>query len=102
MNMILSAISDFDHIHAICLLMRSNDARLTVNLSYCLSELLLRLHREAVDNICFFFTNSRGTFYRPGDSLTVLQVFLERLKSRGIVVKTERDNTLCLTTRPIA
>ena len=77
---ILSHIKRYDSIHAICILLKPNNARLTVIFRYCINELLTHFHKGAVDNIIFCFTNSRSTFYCPGDTLPPLQKLLKEHK----------------------
>uniref|UniRef100_A0AC34GTH8 G domain-containing protein n=1 Tax=Panagrolaimus sp. ES5 TaxID=591445 RepID=A0AC34GTH8_9BILA len=94
---ILNAIAPYKHLHAICFLFKSNEARMTLSFRYCISELLLQLHRDAVHNIVFFFTNSRGTFYKPGDTIVPLQAFLGEIhKKHGLQVNLEKKNIFCL------
>ena len=64
-------------IHAVVVLLKPNNARLTVALRFCVLELLRHLHKSLQSNITFAFNNSRGTFYEPGDTLPVLKEFLE-------------------------
>lgn len=77
---ILNAISTYKEIHGICLLFKSNENRLDTSFRYCLSEILLQLHRSALQNMVFFFTYARTSFYRPGDILTTLTTFINDLK----------------------
>uniref|UniRef100_A0AC34GNA9 G domain-containing protein n=1 Tax=Panagrolaimus sp. ES5 TaxID=591445 RepID=A0AC34GNA9_9BILA len=69
---ILYALAQYQEIHAICFLFKANEARLTDSFRYCISELLLQLHKDAVKNIIFFFTNSSVSNYKPGDSYVPL------------------------------
>ena len=70
-------------------MLKPNNARLTVIFRYCINELLVHLHKGAVDNIIFCFTNSRSTFYCPGDTLPPLQ---KLLKEHGLnILDTEDD-----------
>ena len=73
---ILIHIKRYERIHAICILLKPNNARLTVIFRYCINELLTHFHKGAVENILFCFTNSRSTFYCPGDTLPPLQRLL--------------------------
>uniref|UniRef100_A0AC35GU78 G domain-containing protein n=1 Tax=Panagrolaimus sp. PS1159 TaxID=55785 RepID=A0AC35GU78_9BILA len=94
---ILNAIAPYKNLHAICILFKSNEARMTLSFRYCISELLLQLHRDAAKNIVFFFTNSRGTFYKPGDTIVPLRAFLDELhKTHGIQVALDKNNIFCL------
>ena len=74
---ILNTLSNHKELHGICILMKPNNARLSVVFRYCIKELLTYLHRDASKNIMFCFTNSRGTFYRQGDTLPGLKELLK-------------------------
>ncbi|CAG8623901.1 2775_t:CDS:2 [Paraglomus brasilianum] len=52
--------------------------------------------KSAKDNIVFCFTNSRTTFYRPGETLVPLRKRLDELRKKsGIEIKTNRDTLYC-------
>ena len=74
---ILAFLSCYDKINAVVVLLKPNNSRMTVPFRFCVLELLTHLHKSLVNNIVFAFTNSRGTFYRPGDSLPVLRRLLQ-------------------------
>lgn len=74
----MAFLTGYDKINAVVVLLKPNNARLTVAFKFCVLELLTHLHKSLVPNIIFAFTNSRGTFYRPGDSLPVLKKLLEK------------------------
>src|SRR6185312_8109127 len=85
---ILKYIARYKHLNGICILLKPNSARLTVVFRFCIQELLSHLHRSAKDNIVFCFTNSRTTFYRPGETFVPLREQLDELKGRsGIEIK---------------
>ena len=73
---ILAFLANYEKISAVVVLVKPNISRLTVAFKFCVLELLTHLHRSLTDNIIFAFTNSRGTFYRPGDSFPVLKKLL--------------------------
>ena len=75
---ILSHISNFNEIHAILILLKPNSARLTVMFEFCIKELLVYLHKDAARNIVFCYTNTRGTFYKPGDTLPTLKEMVKK------------------------
>lgn len=81
---ILQFISNHQEIHGICILLKPNNARLTLMFRFCIKELLTHLHRSAAQNIVFCFTNSRSTFYRPGDTLPALKKLLAENPDVGI------------------
>ena len=69
---------DKEYFEEIMVLLKPNNARLTVAFRFCVLELLKHLHKSLQSNIIFAFTNSRGTFYQPGDTLPVLKELLEK------------------------
>ncbi|CAG8615329.1 8808_t:CDS:2 [Ambispora gerdemannii] len=93
---ILKYISNFENLHGICILLKPNNSRLTVIFRFCIQELLSHLHKNAKDNIVFCFTNSRGTLYRPGDTLPALKEQLRALRQRsGVEIKTNQNTMYC-------
>ncbi|KAG0349715.1 hypothetical protein BG005_010798 [Podila minutissima] len=81
---IMNYISGFEKINGVCILMLPNNSRITSSFQFCIDELLLHLHKTAADNILFTFTNSRSTFYGPGDTMAPLQKYVAELKgSKG-------------------
>lgn len=83
---ILNTLSYLDELHGICILLKPNNARLTLMFRFCIKELLTYLHRDASHNIVFCFTNSRGTFYRPGDTMPPLKALLAENKDVSIPI----------------
>ena len=74
---ILAFLACYENINAVVVLLKPNNAILTVAFKFCVLELLAHLHKSLESNIIFAFTNSRGTFYRPGDTLPVLKKLLK-------------------------
>lgn len=73
MESVMAVIKPLGKLHGICILLKPNEARLTLSFRFCIQELLGHLHKEAVSNIVFCFTNTRGNFYRPGESIKSLK-----------------------------
>ena len=90
---ILQTISNLDVLHGILILLKPNNARLDVMFRFCINELLMHLHRSAVQNIIFGFTNSRGTFYKPGDTMPALRELLR--KNPSVQVPLGRETIFC-------
>ena len=88
----LDFLQYFDKISAVVVLLKPNFARLTVAFRFCVLELLTHLHKSLVSNIMFAFTNSRGTFYRPGDTLPALKKFLNE---NQISIDVSKENYFC-------
>lgn len=74
----------FRELHAVCILMKSNETRLALNFRYCLNELFTHLHISASRNILFCFTNSRETMYKPGEILPTLRAYLKKLGEKTV------------------
>ncbi|KAF9084402.1 hypothetical protein BGX29_002570 [Mortierella sp. GBA35] len=91
---IMGYISGFDKINGVCILLLPNTSRLTTAFRFCIDELLLHLHKSVADNILFTFTNTRSSFYGPGDTMTPLETYLKELnKARSITIPLE-PNTM--------
>ncbi|RIB02387.1 hypothetical protein C2G38_2255622 [Gigaspora rosea] len=98
---ILKNISHHKYLNGICILLKPNNSRLNITFRYCIQELLSHLHKSAKDNIVFCFTNTRGTFFRPGDTLPVLKKQLDELeKTSDIEIKIRRDIIYCFDNDP--
>ncbi|CAJ0924486.1 unnamed protein product, partial [Mesorhabditis belari] len=50
---------------------------------------------SAAKNIVFCFTNTRQTFYEPGESLTTLREFLSDLEKKGLAIDTTTKSLYC-------
>jgi predicted GTPase len=73
MKDILSCLSEYEVLHAICILLKPNDVRLTPVLKYCIVQLLAHLHKDATSNIVFCFTNSSPSMFEAGGTFNLLQ-----------------------------
>jgi len=84
-------------LHGICILLKSNDSRLTVNFNYCLKELLCHLQKDAARNIMFVFTNTRGTSYLPGETYAILKKRLDEIRAvpPHVDISLDRDRIFC-------
>jgi hypothetical protein len=65
-NKTLAYIANIAELHAICILLKPNQARLTAQFKYCLGQLFTRLHKSAAQNVLFCFTNSIASLYDGG------------------------------------
>ncbi|GBG60789.1 hypothetical protein CBR_g12527 [Chara braunii] len=94
---VLKFLGNHRQVHGICILMKPNLARLNVMFRFCVLELLSHLHKSAKDNLTFVFTNARSTFYRPGDTMPVLQEMAKKISDSPPFVEIElSDNTMYL------
>ncbi|KAF4636840.1 hypothetical protein G7Y89_g1255 [Cudoniella acicularis] len=78
LNMVhtLSVLRNYDTLHGIMILLKPNNARLTLMFKFCINELLTHLHRDAAKNMIYGFTNTRGSMYTPGDAVGPLETQL--------------------------
>ena len=76
MEGILSHLTFYKEIHVILILLKPNNARLGIFFKHCIQQLLAHLHKDAARNIAFVFTNTRSTFYEPGETLPSLRKLL--------------------------
>ncbi|CAG9982203.1 unnamed protein product [Clonostachys byssicola] len=83
---ILRTLSSYENLHGILILLKSNNARLTITFRFCVKELLAHLHRSAVENIVFGFTNTRISNYTPGDTFQPLMSLLEQHSDMGLTL----------------
>ncbi|KXX76428.1 hypothetical protein MMYC01_200171 [Madurella mycetomatis] len=90
---ILATINSYEELHGIIILLKSNNARLTVTFRFCIQELLTHLHRDALHNIAFGFTNTRISNYTPGDTFGPLKTLLEQ--HPDIQLPLNGDTTYC-------
>ena len=75
---ILHFIGRFDKLHAICILLKPNQSRITKGFAYCITEILRNLHESASKNVIFIITNAKSTDFMPGNTLSTLKTFLRR------------------------
>ncbi|KAK7934601.1 hypothetical protein PG985_000096 [Apiospora marii] len=105
MSKILSTLNQFSSLHGILILVKPNNARLNVTFKYCVQELLTYLHRDAVQNIVWGFTNTRQSNYMPGDTLKPLRHLLSKHESLGLQLTAKRvycfdsESFRCLATK---
>lgn len=90
---ILATINSYEELHGVIILLKSNNARLTVTFRFCIQELLTHLHRDALHNIAFGFTNTRISNYTPGDTFGPLKALLEQ--HQDIQLPLNGDTTYC-------
>uniref|UniRef100_A0A914Y1A5 G domain-containing protein n=1 Tax=Panagrolaimus superbus TaxID=310955 RepID=A0A914Y1A5_9BILA len=97
MKAILNTVGIFEELHGICILLKSSDTKLTTEYKFCLNEVLMHLHRKALDNVFFIITHSQGSNYLPGNSFTTLQAYLKELKSKkGIEITLTPKKLFCI------
>ncbi|CAF0953107.1 unnamed protein product [Rotaria sordida] len=90
---ILEYVNNLTHLNAICFLLNPNASRLNVFFRSCLTQLFSLLDQNALNNIIFCFTNSRSTFYTPGDTAPLLKKMLNSLSIGNVPFK--KENTFC-------
>ena len=87
---ILAFLTNYDELHAVCILLKPNQSRLTVAFRFCVLELMSHLHKSLTQNMIFCFTHTRATFYEPGDTFNLLE---ELLRKNNINLKLKNGST---------
>ncbi|CAF4221645.1 unnamed protein product [Rotaria sp. Silwood2] len=90
---ILSFINNLSHLNAICILLKPNESRLNIVLRSYFHRLLNFLGEKARHNIIFCFTNTRATFFAPGNTGPLLKNMISSSAIKGIPF--EKSNTFC-------
>ena len=93
MNNILDHIARYKELHAILILLKPNNSKLTIVMKFCVQQILAHLHKDAAKNIAFVFTNSRSTFYQPGDTLPNLKFLLKNFTN--VKLEALKSNMFC-------
>ena len=98
---ILSYIAQYEHLNALCILMKPNEQRLTVPFRFTINELLRHLDVSAKDNLLFVFTSVRETFYMPGNTKKLLDNLLkEHQTNHNVVIPFSKENTFLFDNEP--
>ena len=90
---ILTYVNNLSHLNAVCLLLKPNASRLNVFFRSCINQLFTYLTPTAYDNVIFCFTNSRATFFAPGDTGPLLRKMLQNEHHNQIPFG--KTNTFC-------
>jgi septin family protein len=93
MQHILEYIDQFTHLNAVCFLLKPNESRLNIFFRTCLTQLFDFLGSNVRENIIFCFTNSRPTFYAPGDTGPLLRAMLKSIP--GANISFQKENAYC-------
>ncbi|CAG8620285.1 24394_t:CDS:2 [Cetraspora pellucida] len=88
---ILAYINQFQYINGICMLFKSNQTRLKDEFKYCVKALVSQLHKSVKDNIIFCFTHTKGSNFKPGNTLELLKKLIKN--DLKVELKTN-DNTI--------
>jgi energy-coupling factor transporter ATP-binding protein EcfA2 len=84
-------------LHAIAILLRSNEAKLTATFENAIYQLLGMFPKPALNNIVFVFTYARGTMFRIGDTVTTLtELFTKIKKNHGTEISLKPEGVYCI------
>ncbi|UJR32379.1 hypothetical protein I4U23_019841 [Adineta vaga] len=93
MKEIFNYAKTLSHVNAVCVLLKPNETRLNIFFRSCLTQLFTVLGPNISNNISFCFTNSRSTFYTPGNTGPLLKKMLASLSMGNTLFK--KENTFC-------
>lgn len=91
---ILEYIGQLSHLNGICFLLNPNVTRLHISFRTCFKELFQFLGSSAYENTIFCFTNTRSTFYLPGDTAPLLKKMLREFQDNQAPLFA-KENTFC-------
>ena len=77
---ILRLLSSYDEIHAICILVKASETRLSDALTYTITEILKYLDKDACNNIIFIFTYASSTSFESDTTQSLIEKFLKENK----------------------
>ena len=97
---IMSFIDQFEKLDGICILLKSDQNKLTESFKYCIDELLTHLHTNAKNNIVFVFTHSRGSYYREGKAYKVLKEHIQDSITRKTLLSLNPNTLYCIDNEP--
>ena len=90
-NNIIRLLSTYDEIHAICILVKGSETRLTNAFKYTLTELLIRLDTRACKNIIFVLTHTNSN---SDQTQAIIQTFLEE-RNLAIPMPPDKPTVYC-------
>ncbi|RGP69995.1 hypothetical protein FSPOR_4285 [Fusarium sporotrichioides] len=83
---IMDRLRDYEELHGVLILLKTNETRMTATFQFCFEELLSSIQRDAVPNIVFGFTHTMDSNYRPGGCFPILRRKLEDHKNVDFVL----------------
>jgi hypothetical protein len=92
MKDIMSCLSDYEVLHAICIFLNPNEVRITPVLKYYIVQLLAHLHKDATSNIVFCFTHSSPSMFEAGGTLNLLRRVLSE-SPQTAAIKLDEEST---------
>ena len=93
MQQILSFINNLSHLNAICILLKPNESKLNVVFRSYFTRLISFLGANFGNKIIFCFTNTRATFFAPGNTGPLLKSMLKSHSNLNIPFA--KANTFC-------
>ena len=72
-------LEQFEQLNAICFLIKPNNVRLQPGFRYCFKELLNKLNKTSVNNICFCYTNCRSMLAIATIIQSLLVIYLKSI-----------------------
>ena len=91
---ILRLLSSYDEIHAICIVLKAGESRLSKAFKYTLTEILRHLDRDAFNNVIFVITHAASANFKPNDILSILDRFLKENKLH-LLLPPDRPTVYC-------
>uniref|UniRef100_A0AC34RDY1 G domain-containing protein n=1 Tax=Panagrolaimus sp. JU765 TaxID=591449 RepID=A0AC34RDY1_9BILA len=81
LKLIQEVIEEQDEIHAICIVLKSTEKKLTPEFEMTVRQLLSLFPKTALKNVFFIFTFSMGTYFGVGDVMSPLKALQTRIEN---------------------
>jgi len=78
---ILRLLSAYDEIHAICIVLKASENRLSTAFKYVLTEILKCLDKSACNNVIFICTHAASENFKPDKTQRILLKFFLQKRS---------------------
>ena len=99
-NNILRLLSVYNEIHAICILLKANETRISYAFQYVITEILRHLDKNASNNVIFVFTHAASTHFKSEKTQPILQKFLTE-KNLPIHLPPSKATVYCFESDPV-
>lgn len=94
MEHICQYLKKLSHLDVVCFLLKPNESRLNIFFRLCMARLFDIAGPNIAKKIVFCFTNSRSTFYTPGNTGPLVKQVLQSL-AEEMTVLFKKENVFC-------
>ncbi|KAE9547231.1 hypothetical protein FO519_009557 [Halicephalobus sp. NKZ332] len=95
-KLIMNKIEQFPEIHAVWIIMKATENRMTTQFLFTLNEIFTVVPKQAVENISFVVTHSRASEFTPGLTTEPLGMFIKDLNDKQNLSMEMNQITFCI------